>query len=374
MEILFKNKNSDLLTFDVNNCDVSLVNALRRIIIGELESYAFETSNYNDSKVKIIKNTSSLHNEFILHRIGLIPVHNINNPTDYKFILNVQNKTNKIIDVTTKDIQVINLKTNSTEDNKLFFPENSITKDNILIIRLKPNPDNEGEHLHFEGTVSKGTGSDNTRYSLVSNTVFINKVDTEKFKKALDNHIANVQPENIEKETKTFKINEMERHFYTDKFGNPNRFEFTIESIGIKPTYIILKMALEKLVLKINTFLINLKRALKDQDSPISIKESPTVMNAKDIIIPNETHTLGFLLQSFINNTQKNISHISYNNPHPLKKEILIRISTDNDINTIFENVCTDLTNTLNKIIKQVSEEFNIVPKKKRIIKRKPKT
>ena len=230
MELVFKNKNLDVLNFDLYNIDVSFVNAIRRVILSDLDSYAFETSNYTNSKVKIIENTSSLHNEFILHRIGLIPIHNITDPSDYKFILNIQNNTNNIIDVTTKDIEVINLKTNIKEDTLKFFPPNNITGDNILIIKLKPNPGKEGEKLHIEAIASKGTGSDNIRYSLVSNVRFTNKIDDEKYKDALDNHLSNINPDDIEKETNTFNINEKERYFHTDEFGNPNKFEFTIES------------------------------------------------------------------------------------------------------------------------------------------------
>ena len=48
MELLFKNKSPDFLTFDIKNGDVSFVNALRRIILSELDAYAFETSTYTD--------------------------------------------------------------------------------------------------------------------------------------------------------------------------------------------------------------------------------------------------------------------------------------------------------------------------------------
>lgn len=373
MEIQFKTKETNYIEFDVKDCDVSFANALRRIILSEIDSYAFETSSYTDSSIKIIENTSSLHNEFILHRIGLIPVYNITNETDYKFILNVQNKTNEIIDVTTKDIEVLNIQTNKKEDTLKFFPPNEITKDNILIIRLKPNPGDNGEKLHFEGTVRKGTGAENTRYSVVSNCVFINKVDESKYNLALQKHLTNVEPKNIDKETNTFEINERERHFYVDENGNPNYFEFKIESLGIFPSYIILKKALEKLITKINTFMINIKKTLNKQDSPISIKESPTVMKAMDIIIPNESHTLGFLVQSYIEKIES-VDHISYQNPHPLKKEIFLRISTDKEIVTIAENVSKHITDMANQLIININKEFGITSKKKRIIKKKIKS
>ena len=68
-------KNNNKLEFTVSNLNRALVNALRRIIISEIPTIAFQTCQSEESDVKIIKNTSALHNEFILHRIGLIPVH-----------------------------------------------------------------------------------------------------------------------------------------------------------------------------------------------------------------------------------------------------------------------------------------------------------
>jgi len=61
---------ADTLRFNVENIDVSLANSLRRIMISEVPSMAVEL-------VKIINNTSCLNDEYIAHRIGLIPLCNI---------------------------------------------------------------------------------------------------------------------------------------------------------------------------------------------------------------------------------------------------------------------------------------------------------
>ena len=77
MDINFANFNKSLgemLKFDVNNSNSSFVNCLRRIIISNIETVGFRTEDYEESDIKIIENTSSLHNEFLLHRIGLIPI------------------------------------------------------------------------------------------------------------------------------------------------------------------------------------------------------------------------------------------------------------------------------------------------------------
>lgn len=55
------------LEFDIIGCDVSLANAIRRILISEVPSMAID-------KVFIINNTSLLQDEVLAHRLGLIPL------------------------------------------------------------------------------------------------------------------------------------------------------------------------------------------------------------------------------------------------------------------------------------------------------------
>ena len=57
----------------------------------------------------------------------------------------------------------------------------------------------------------------------------------------------------------------------------------------------------EELVQKINLFSRQLELALDSKDSSVSIRESSGVMSGYDITIENESHTLGFLLQTYIN-------------------------------------------------------------------------
>ena len=55
----------DVLQFDISGAKMSLVNALRRIMISEVNTVAFETSDFNNSSIKITENSSQFHNEFI---------------------------------------------------------------------------------------------------------------------------------------------------------------------------------------------------------------------------------------------------------------------------------------------------------------------
>jgi len=57
---------AESIKFALTGCDVSLANALRRIMISEVPTLA-------PHLVSIVENTSVLHDEFLCQRIGLIP-------------------------------------------------------------------------------------------------------------------------------------------------------------------------------------------------------------------------------------------------------------------------------------------------------------
>ena len=93
-------------SFVLNNVDKSLVNALRRTIMSDIPTFKFRTEPYDYNDVNIIKNTCPLHNEFLIHRIGMIPIYiediDSFDPEKYIFRINKKNDSDTIIDVTTK--------------------------------------------------------------------------------------------------------------------------------------------------------------------------------------------------------------------------------------------------------------------------------
>ncbi len=67
MEIDIKEKNDNELTCIVEDVDVSFINAIRRICTVEVSTMAIDT-------VSIFKNDSTLFDEVLAHRLGLVPL------------------------------------------------------------------------------------------------------------------------------------------------------------------------------------------------------------------------------------------------------------------------------------------------------------
>lgn len=165
------------IRFVLNNVDTSFANGLRRVMISEVPTMAIEFVNVNN-------NQSSLHDEFLSHRLGLIPLssHNIEKYQffmDCKFCqggigcdycsvrlnLKVTNHNREVRDFTSLDIR------SESEDVKPVKFFSVIKKDldgnpmetGILIGKLK-----EGQEVDVEMIARKGIGRDHTKYCPVA--------------------------------------------------------------------------------------------------------------------------------------------------------------------------------------------------------------
>lgn len=315
---------SGVYSFEIHDIDLAIVNGIRRTILTDIPIFGM-CSDEDNSTIDIIKNNGPLHNEIIIHRIGLIPISLKEDELesyedDYIEIeLNVENKANNMINITTKDIKG---KKNEVEltpkELSQYFPENDITKSHILITRLRT-----GEHLHFKARFVKKTSRHNASFSPVSLCNFYFMQDP-KIAKLKDN------------------ILDKERSFYTNSFGEPNMFKFEIEPINkhVGPKYLINK-SIEIIIEKINNLILNII------SEDINIEMFNTIsgnLNTYEFTIDNEDDTLGNIIQSYIHDKYVRkksgkggevCSYIGYICPHPLKTELLIRITLENETNKV---------------------------------------
>lgn len=353
-------KTKDDLNMTIQNVDVSFVNAIRRLILSDVETIGFNTDEYLNSDLKIITNTTPLHNEFILHRLGLIPV-NIGDiesfdSSKYRFSLNKENKSNEIINVTTGDFDVYDAITDKKLDNTDFFKKDSITGEYILILKLKPNQvTGNGEKIHIEGKCSKSSGRKNARFSPVSVSLYTYTPDPEKLKKAIQEKQLKTQQEITQ-----FKIEQGERYFKTDSNDEPNSFDFKIESVGIIPPNEIFKYALTILAKKLLNFRNNVNNIIVENDvnDEMKIYESLDKMKGFTIEVEGESHTLGNLLQGYLSLDNK-VQFVAYKNPHPLINKIELKLKIVNHELSLLNEIIKKTVDNLIEIINEFTKIVN---------------
>ena len=313
-----------------------------------------------NSDIKIGQNDSYTQpNELLAHRISLIPIHGVDalkwDPDRYVFRLNVQNDTSEPRDVMASDIQVLERRQASDMSeslievpNRTFFVPHSLTRDTCLITSL-PGKRETGSRatvptLQAEMRATVGTGREHTRFipTCQASYGYTLDVNTERrnayFEKWLVRH-KNVEPESLKQDEtrraeldREFKTMEIQRIFKVDDKGEPNSFDFQIESIGPMAPRAIIERALLGLINMCEPFV-----GLDAGDLPdtISVTPSNAQLTGFDFLIQGQDHTFGNMIQTWLadnhveGNAEPRISFAGYKIPHPLKDEMLLRIGSE---------------------------------------------
>jgi DNA-directed RNA polymerase subunit L len=325
------------MSFDINDVDVSIVNALRRVIISEVPCVAFSFDpTVKDNDIVIHTNTGALHNEFLGHRISLIPLHftidEIDNfePDNYQFVIKVKNDTTGMKEVTTNDFEVYDETGGkySKEFCQRILPPNEVTKDYILITKLKPNhyDNSKGDEISLTAKASVNIGKVHSRWCPVSICTYHNNVDKEEAEKELRKYVQEHTMTGLSEEELRARFNTLQvfRSFKKNEYLEPNSFHFQVESVcNLSPSYIVDK-GMQVLIDKLK----NLKDNVYN-DERVQIEQ----MNGMSYItVSGEDHTLGNLIQSMFYNMfvrkgeGKSVSYVGYYKPHPLEDHVIIKM------------------------------------------------
>ena len=89
-------KVADRHSFNIENVDLGIINSIRRVILSEIPVVAFYGEEH--PTVDILYNNTPLHNEYMIHRIGLIPLNIKENITE-----NYEDNDPIILSVSEKD-------------------------------------------------------------------------------------------------------------------------------------------------------------------------------------------------------------------------------------------------------------------------------
>ncbi|KAL7069500.1 putative DNA-directed RNA polymerase II subunit RPB3 [Cryptosporidium serpentis] len=282
-----------VIKFILSNTDVSMANALRRIMLAEIPTLAIDL-------VTIVDNTSVLHDEFIVHRLGLLPIDSRQiRDFNFKDRCGCQERCNKCSVDYTLDLKcegptvrnVTHLDIYSTlpiPNIPLPVPrKEDVTDPNnegILIAKLGP-----GQSLTARMTATKGIGKFHAKWIPVATATFTNEADIRINQSSMANvslkhrrEIVNSCPKNVfglsasksefgmfdkpvEKSTNIPDIeilNSSDCIFCNECVNacknlgyinpplirvdtKPDKFHFVVESTGAMPAEQIIEMALE---------------------------------------------------------------------------------------------------------------------------------
>lgn len=352
----------DTLTFTLSNLDVSYANALRRTIISDIPVVVFKTAPHEENKCNIIANTSRLNNEIVKQRLGCIPVciKDLNIPfKNYLLEVDVENKTDTTLIVTTKDFKVKNLTTNTyLEENDLrkifpaYIPPNGKGEYFIDFLKLRPKISDEipGEKIKLTCEFSVSTARSDSMFNVTGTCSYGCTPDEAKIQQELA--IRKQQWKDQGKNDKEIKFEAdnwvlLEGMRYVKKYS----FDFILQSIGIYENTEIITKACGILIEKFN----NLNRIIETDE--ISIEQSVnTLENSYDIILENEDYTVGNILNYEIYSVfymdLKQLSYVGFKKMHPHDNHSVLRIAFTND-NHNKSNVNTILVHTIKSIVEK---------------------
>eukprot|EP00249_Psilotum_nudum_P016523 c25863_g1_i1 orf=638-1615(-) len=174
----------DYLKFELRNTDPSIANALRRVILAEVPTIAIDL-------VEIEMNSSVLTDEFIAHRLGLIPLVSdramemrFSRDCDacdgdgsctfcsIEFTLHVKCTSDQTLDVTSHDLrttgqsEVVPVDCAGLNDDAP-FSDDTLEQRGILIVKLR-----RGQELKLRAIARKGIGKDHAKWSPAATVTF----------------------------------------------------------------------------------------------------------------------------------------------------------------------------------------------------------
>lgn len=339
--------------FNLNNIPVYIANSLRRSFSSMNPTITFDDTYFDDinsRSIRIHKNTSALHNEFLSHRLSLVPINceNINLLTEtvfsedgsrsFKFckgndkiIFRLNKKNNKAMSHQRDKLGLINVKTSDFEiendrgeklNNDDFFKPDVFTNDHILIDKLKQDLGNEdgGEELIIDCVPQINMGRFSTKNDPTGTVTYEMIVDDSRVDSVFEQKKNYLNAERLKKGLPEFseeEVNQLRRSFdlldkdrvvQTDQNGNPNIFKISVESIGFLNPDLIINNGIGMLIISLkdiqNSFTFNQQTYDFTYNDKIDMNliDSTNVNTGWIIKVNNENHTIGNLLSNMIRN------------------------------------------------------------------------
>jgi len=362
---------NNVLKFILSGINVSLANAIRRIIISEIPTVVFRTTPYEKNRVKIEINTTRMNNEILKQRISCIPIfitEDMDFPIeDYVVEVDKKNdKTDNIQYVTTKDFRIKNVKTGVYVDEKerdQIFPPDTLTGDYIEIARLRPKVSENGiEQLKLTATFDYGTAKEDGAFNVTSTCSYAAaQDDMKKVSLKWEEKAASMQKEGSTKE----EIKMSEKDWYlleAKRIIKEDEFNFIVESVGPFDNMDIVYKSTQVMISKLQ----KLKTDLEKKSAAMIKNSSSTIPNCYDIILEGEDYTLGKVIEYIIYNKHYNVEnktvlYCGFIKPHPHIPISIIRIGFANNTNeTTVATILSSAADDAIVVYDNISKRFQV--------------
>ena len=323
------------LRFTIDKINVSLANALRRIILSDVPTLVFRTAPHAESKSSITVNTSRIHNQILNQRLSCIPIHIIDETfefKDYTVEINAIADSSEIRYITTKDFKMKNRNSGKyLTDVKCreIFPPNPITGDYIEFARLLPKMSEygEGEQLTMTCDLDIGTAKQDGAFNVVCTCAYSMTMDPSKVDEAwrikeaelVKEGIAAIGSEEMKAQRKNWSLLDAQRHTKDDSF------DFVVETVGVYTNADIVSKAAQIMINKCTQFI----RDIESGENHI-IPTVSTIQNGFDIELKGEDYTLGKVLEFFLHDKHyaedQTVTYCAFRKIHPHNPDSMIRV------------------------------------------------
>ena len=411
----YNNNKEQQFTFTLESCDVSIANAIRRIILSDINQYVFKTFPHAENRANFTVNTARLHNEVLKQRLGCIPIHHLhtidgfqNDYKNYVVEVDVKNDTDTIRYVTTEDFKVKKAKniektggSNDDDDTvyeylsestvRKIFPPDSISGQYVEFARLLPKLSSNatgGEALAFTCTLeisnAKSDGMYNVAHTCAYNCTPDEKEIEKQWKvkeKALregfeSSSSSSSISEQLSYEKKNWELLDAQRIFV------PDSFDFVIETVGVYTNVQLVTKACDIMIKKCEKLLADIEHSSSSSSSSatsIGVKnviefahELTTMKHAFCINLIGEDYTLGkaieyLLFSNYYNKADGIVSFCGFKKPHPhsLDSFIIVAFKEATELSKVQEHVSKVVTECIS-IFKSLFESFNDLNSKKK--------
>jgi DNA-directed RNA polymerase subunit L len=332
-----KNNRISFLLKNNGKIKISFANALRRIMISNIHVHVM-------GKTVFFENSSMIDNEFLEHRLKLIPINcdyidSISK--DYENIViscKKQNENNEnLISVYPSDF-VCKIGDTELENAKIFpYPD-------ILFGKLKMN-----QKISFESKLVRNNQEyGGSFFEPVAQCVYTFGIDEQKSNEMMKSM--------SEEEQKKFSTLDIARVYSKTATGEPSIYNFNYTSIGFYPCMYILKKGVELLTNK----LLVIKNEMKKTNSvKLYIYQNKENTNFINFDINDENDTLGNLFATYLTD-DKDVFFAGYIIEHPLKKNFILKIQLKE--NNSVENIILKITEIIDLLLSycnDISKEIN---------------